>query len=181
MPFLPCGVAFPRCRSPPPEFWNLFIFRISEGNHVGKRFLFIHRWAACTGEQGSVPGILPRRGQGTLFYGEVEKGHTKVNPGTQEIQYIPSRELSYEHLAEQDWQFTASGDSVEDRVVRAAMMEKLQAVLHSLSAEELALLNELFYLEKTEREVAGLYAVSQNTIHYRKNRLLDKLRKMMEK
>lgn len=133
MPFLPCGVAFPRCRSPPPEFWNLFIFRISEGNHVGKRFLFIHRWAACTGEQGSVPGILPRRGQGTLFYGEVEKGHTKVNPGTQEIQYIPSRELSYEHLAEQDWQFTASGDSVEDRVVRATMMEKLQAALHSLS------------------------------------------------
>ena len=45
----------------------------------------------------------------------------------------------------------------------------------------MTLLNELFYLEKTEREVAGLYAVSQNTIHYRKNRLLDKLRKLMEK
>ena len=115
------------------------------------------------------------------FMGKLKKGHTKVNPETQEIQYIPSRELSYAQLAEQDWQFTASGDSVEDRVVRAAMMEKLQAVLQSLSAEELALLNELFYLEKTEREVAGMYAVSQNTIHYRKNRLLDKLRKMMEK
>ena len=67
------------------------------------------------------------------FMGKLKKGHTKVNPGTQEIQYIPSRELSYEHLAEQDWQFTASGDSVEDRVVRATMMEKLQAALHSLS------------------------------------------------
>ena len=115
------------------------------------------------------------------FMGKLKKGRTKVNQETQEIQYIPSRELSYEQLVEKDWQFTASGDSVEDRVVRAAMMEKLQAVLHSLSAEELALLNELFYLEKTEQEVAGLYAVSQNTIHYRKKRLLDKLRKMMEK
>lgn len=115
------------------------------------------------------------------FMGRLRKGHTKVNPDTQEIQYIPSRELSYEQLVEQDWQFAVSGYSVEDRVVRAAMMEKLQAVLHGLSAEELALLNELFYLEKTEREVAELYAVSQNTIHYRKNRLLDKLRKMMEK
>ena len=65
------------------------------------------------------------------FMGKLKKGRTKVNPETQEIQYIPSRELSYEQLAEQ--------------------------------------------------EVAGLYAVSQNTIHYRKNRILDKLKKMMEK
>ena len=114
------------------------------------------------------------------FMGKLKKGRTKVNPETQEIQeiqYIPSRELSYEQLVEQDWQFAVSDDSVEDRAVRADMLEKLQDVLQSLSAEELALLNELFYLEKTEREVAGLYAVSQNTIHYRKNRLLDKLRK----
>lgn len=51
--------------------------------------------------------------------GKLKKGRTKVNPETQEIQYIPSRELSYEQLAEQDWQFAASGDYVEDRVVRA--------------------------------------------------------------
>ena len=118
------------------------------------------------------------------FMGKLKKGRTKVNPETQEIQeiqYIPSRELSYEQLVEQDWQFAAAGDSVEDRAVRADMLEKLQDVLQSLSAEEMTLLNELFYLEKTEREVAGLYAVSQNTIHYRKNRILDKLKKMMEK
>ena len=102
------------------------------------------------------------------FMGKLKKGRTKVNPETQEIQYIPSRELSYELLMEQDWQFTAQDASVEEMVVKAAMLEKLQAVLQNLSAEELALLNELFYLEKTEREVAGLYAVSQNTIHYRK-------------
>ena len=115
------------------------------------------------------------------FMGRLKKGHTKVNPDTQEVHYIPSRELSYEQLVEQDWQFAAPDDSVEDEVVRAAMLEKLEAVLHSLSAEELAFLEELFYLEKTERDVAGVYDVSQNTVHYRKNRLLDKLRKMMEK
>lgn len=115
------------------------------------------------------------------FMGKLKKGRTKVNPETQEVQHIPSRELSYEQLVEQDWQFAVSDDSVEDKVVRAAMLEKLEAVLRSLSAEELIFLEELFYLEKTEREVAGLYDVSQNTIHYRKNKLLDKLRKMMEK
>lgn len=115
------------------------------------------------------------------FMGRLKKGHTKIDPDTQEIHYIPSREVSYEQLVEQDWQFAVLDDPVEDRVVKAAMLEKLRAVLHSLSTEELALLEELFYQEKTEREVAGLYAVSQNTIHYRKSRLLDKLRKMMEK
>ena len=115
------------------------------------------------------------------FMGRLKKGHTTVDPDTQQIQYIPSREVSYEQLLEQDWQFAAPDASVEDKVVRSDMLEKLEAVLHSLSAEELALLETLFYLEKTEREVAGLYDVSQNTIHYRKSRLLDKLKKMMEK
>lgn len=115
------------------------------------------------------------------FMGRLKKGHTTVDLDTQQIQYIPSREVSYEQLLEQDWQFAAPDASVEDKVVRSDMLEKLEAVLHSLSAEELALLEALFYLEKTEREVAGLYDVSQNTIHYRKSRLLDKLKKMMEK
>ena len=52
------------------------------------------------------------------FMGRLKKGHTKVNPETKEIRYIPSRELSYEQLVEQDWQFAATGDSVEVRVVR---------------------------------------------------------------
>lgn len=37
------------------------------------------------------------------FMGKLKKGRTKVNPETQEIQeiqYIPSRELSYEQLVE---------------------------------------------------------------------------------
>ena len=32
--------------------------------------------------------------------GKLKKGSTKVNPETQEIQYIPSRELSYEQLVD---------------------------------------------------------------------------------
>lgn len=115
------------------------------------------------------------------FMCRLKKGHTKIDPDTQEIHYIPSRELSYEQLVERDWQFAAPDDPLEERVARAELAGKLRAVLRSLSAEEMALLEELFYLEKTEREVAGLYAVSQNTIHYRKNRLLDKLRKKLEK
>lgn len=56
--------------------------------------------------------------------GKLKKGRTKVNPETQEIQYIPSCELSYELLIEQDWPFIAPDVSVEDMVGKAAMLEK---------------------------------------------------------
>ena len=70
---------------------------------------------------------------------------------------------------------------MEDDAVKAVLLDRLQNVLHSLSDDEMALVEELFYLERTEREVARRFRVSQNTIHYRKNKVLDKLRKLMEK
>lgn len=115
------------------------------------------------------------------FMDRLKKGHTTINPDTQEICYTPSREMSYEQLMEQDWQFTSPEASVEEQAVSAALVEKLAAILHNLSTEEMALIEELFYLEKTEREAAEFFAVSQNTIHYRKNKVLSKLKKLMEK
>lgn len=115
------------------------------------------------------------------FMGKLKKGRISVCPDTQRVQFIPGREQSYEQLLEQDWQFTAPEESVEDAAVRAVMLEKLQDVLHSLSGEEMALVEELFFLEKTEREAAELFGVSHNTIHYRKNKVLDKLKRLMEK
>lgn len=115
------------------------------------------------------------------FMERLKKGHTIIDPDTKERRVVPGREKSYEQLIEQDWQFMASETSVEDDAVKAVLLEKLQNVLHSLSDNEMALVEELFYLEKTEREAAKRFKVSQNTIHYRKNKVLDKLRKLMEK
>jgi RNA polymerase sigma factor (sigma-70 family) len=115
------------------------------------------------------------------FMGKLKKGRTVVDPITKQEHFVPGREQSYEHLLEQDWQFPALGDSVEDTVIKSSLLEKLQVVLQELSDEEMELVEELFYLEKTEREAAKRFAVSQNTIHYRKNKILDKLKKLMEK
>lgn len=115
------------------------------------------------------------------FMEKLKKGHITVNPDTQEMSFVPSREQSYEQLLEEDWQFQSPEDSVEDMAVKSILMEKLQAVLHELPNEEMVLVEELFYLEKTEREVARLFKVSQNTIHYRKNKVLEKLKQLLEK
>ena len=114
------------------------------------------------------------------FMERLKKGHSITEPDTGERRTFSGREQSYEQLLEQDWQFP-SQVSVENDAVKAVLLDKLQNVLHSLSNEEMALVEELFYLEKTEREAARRFKVSQNTIHYRKNKILDKLRKLMEK
>ena len=115
------------------------------------------------------------------FMEKLKKGHITVNPDTHEMSFVPSREQSYEQLLEEDWQFLSPEDSVEDMAVKSILMEKLQAVLRQLPNEEMALVEKLFYLEKTEREVARLFKVSQNTIHYRKNKVLEKLKQLLEK
>lgn len=115
------------------------------------------------------------------FMRRLKKGRFLVDSEQQTVTYIPSREASYEQLLEEDWDFPSPGETVDDTAVKAYLLEKLQEALHSLSDEEMALIQELFYLEKTEREAAALFQLSQNTIHYRKNRVLEKLKRFFEK
>ena len=114
------------------------------------------------------------------FMERLKKGYTIIDPDTGKRRTVPGREQSFEQLLGHDQKFP-SQESVEEEAVRAVLLDKLQEVLHSLSDDEMALVEELFYLEKTEREAAKRFEVSQNTIHYRKKKVLDKLRKLMEK
>lgn len=115
------------------------------------------------------------------FMKRLKQGRTIVDYENQTVTYVPGREVSYEELLEKNWEFPAPDDAVDDAAVKAQMVRQLEEALHSLTDEEMSLIQELFYLEKTEREAAGLFQVSQNTIHYRKCRVLEKLKKLLEK
>lgn len=104
-----------------------------------------------------------------------------IDAEAQTVTYIPSREESYDHLLDADWEFSTSSEAVEDTAVKSVMMERLKSALHILTNEEMALIIELFYLEKTEREVCAALNVAKTTLHDRKNRILAKLRKQLEK
>lgn len=97
------------------------------------------------------------------------------------VTFIPSREDSYERLLENDKQFAAWDESTADTAITKIFLEKLEMALHTLSDQELELIQELFYLEKPEREVAALLQVTQNTVNYRKRKVLDKLKRLIEK
>lgn len=115
------------------------------------------------------------------FMKDLKQGHVIVDQESMSITYIPGREVSYESLLEADWDFPSADRPAEDMMIKAQLMEKLEEALHILSDEEMELIQELFYLERTEHEAAKLFQVSQNTVHYRKNKVLAKLKGALKK
>ena len=70
---------------------------------------------------------------------------------------------------------------MDEIVVDKLLLDVLFAALAELTGDELFLIDKLFYKEQSERMVAKETGISQNTVNYHKNRLLKKLRILLEK
>jgi len=94
---------------------------------------------------------------------------------------LPSREDSFERLVDSETQF-ADPNAVkpEEAAVKADLLERLTQAMHTLTDDELSLIQELFYLEKTEREASAALNMALTTLHDRKSVILRKLRKLLE-
>lgn len=73
-----------------------------------------------------------------------------------------------------------NSEPVDEQAIRNVLMDKLISCLPLLEQEEQALIRDLFYAGLTERDAAKKYAVSQVAIHRRKQRILKKLKKMID-
>ncbi|MGI6181782.1 MAG: RNA polymerase sigma factor [Agathobaculum sp.] len=90
-------------------------------------------------------------------------------------------ELSLEALADNGFEVPDETSLVDEIVEDKLLLDMLFEALSELTDDERFLIDALFYQEKSERMVAKEIDVSQNTVNYHKNRLLDKLRKLIEK
>lgn len=70
--------------------------------------------------------------------------------------------------------------SVEALVIDALMIERIKECLVSLGEEEKEIVRVLFYDNRSEREAAAIWGISQPAVHKRKNRVLTQLRGMLE-
>lgn len=96
-------------------------------------------------------------------------------------QIIPSREDSLDRLVEDNArQFEDTRESVEDAVLRKLAEDDLRRALTKLTDEEYALVYALFYEGRTERDYAKELGVSQVAVHKRKQRILKKLKGILE-
>lgn len=97
------------------------------------------------------------------------------------ITYIPSREDSLDRLLEENRQFAADAEGVEDTAVKAVMIEKMLNCLKLLTPEEQELISELFFKGKSERQIARETRIPRMTIHNRKKRILEQLRTLIDR
>lgn len=94
---------------------------------------------------------------------------------------LPGREDSLDRLLEHDRQFSALEDeAVEDIVVRAILLEKLRRALRTLPTDELRMIDEIFFQERTEREASDKLRLPKTTFRRRMAHILEKLRNMMD-
>ena len=91
--------------------------------------------------------------------------------------FLPSREDSYERLLEQDKQFAASAQPVEEQAVSSVWLEGL---LECLSEDERIILHKLYFEDKSERIVSMELGISKTALHQRKVKLLQKLKIFLE-
>lgn len=111
---------------------------------------------------------------------DLKTEHTVVDQESQTVCVIPSREDSYERLIEQNAQFPEDADSVEEVVFKKLRHEQLREALSFLPDDEQELIRQLFFLERTEREVAEMLGVYHNAVHKKKVRILKKLKKFLQ-
>ena len=115
------------------------------------------------------------------FMKRLEKGKFITSADGKETVYIPGREKSFEKLLDEEWEFADQGESVEDMVLKACLIKKLEAAVDTLSDDERMLVEELFYLERTEREVCDALHMAKTTLNRRKQAILRKLKEQMGK
>jgi len=68
-----------------------------------------------------------------------------------------------------------SDEDVEAAVCQQAILDALFEAIEELSEEEKVLIHDIFYMGKTEREIAASVGITQKAINKRKTKLLGKL------
>ncbi len=116
------------------------------------------------------------------FMNKLKQEKFICDPERDIAQFSPAREDSLDRLLEMEIQFSDSTlESPDNATIKNELLKKLSTALSSLSDEELMLIQELFYLEKTERDISRKLHIATSTLHDRKIRLLKKLRNNLEK
>ena len=112
---------------------------------------------------------------------DLKSEQTIIDQENQTVTIIPSLEDSFERLVEQSVQFREETLSLDEWIIRRLEIEQLHKALNVLSDDERYLIIQLYFEERTEREVAEELGVYHNAVHKQKIRILAKLRKILEK
>lgn len=110
------------------------------------------------------------------FMQDLKHGRTVTDPETKESRYVPRREESLEQLMESGVQFAETGEGMEEQTVTSLLLE---CAMELLTPVERELVEELYFLERTEREAGERLGLAKTTLRRRHREVLDKLRNLL--
>lgn len=115
------------------------------------------------------------------FTDDLKREKIIVNQEKETVTFIPSREDSFDRLKDENKiQFMDDSESVENKVLKTLMLEKLFKSLELLDSDERKIIDAIYYEGKTEREISAETGIPQKTINNRKRKILAKLKKFMD-
>lgn len=104
---------------------------------------------------------------------DLKRNRYIVDVENEKTSVIPRREQSLDRLTEIGKDFADSTSDFQDSTILKIMLAE---ALAKLSDEEGYLITQLFYFNRTERELAEELGVSQYTVNRNKHRILKKLK-----
>lgn len=96
----------------------------------------------------------------------------------EKVTEIPSREDSFERLTDIGKEFADITSDFREQAIKKVMLDQ---ALSKLSDEEYYLITQLFYLQRTEQELADELKKTQQNINKTKQKILCKLYEILKK
>lgn len=101
-----------------------------------------------------------------------------IDMENEKITEIPSREDSFERLSDIGKEFADITSDFQEQLIKKVLLDK---ALSKLSDEECYLITQLFYLGKTEKELARELNQTRQNINKFKRKVLCKLYEILKK
>lgn len=103
-----------------------------------------------------------------------------VDQEEQIVDIIQSREDSLERLMDKEVQFQEASINVEEFILQRIEIQQLHRALSHLSEDERYLIEQIYFEERTEREMAEELGVYHNAVHKKKQLILKKLKNFLK-
>lgn len=110
---------------------------------------------------------------------DIKVPRTYVSRRTGKTVTLPPLEVSMEFYLDAGLDFPDERVDIENDYINKCMRENLYDALDALPEEDLYLIVQLFFMERSEQALAQELHVYQNAVHKRKKRILRDLKKAL--
>ena len=112
-------------------------------------------------------------------YAQIKRKREKIiiNPKSQTVKIIPSKEISLDRLMAMGIEIPDNSEPFEDTVIRNILLNQ---ALAQLTADERFIIFELYFGNKTERELAEKMHKTQQNINKMKRKIMCKLYEILK-